>query len=283
MMDRPEILMRLFFPRRAYGEELTPTYGVNHRIEVAPGIAIGCRFYPAGARGPAILFFHGNGEIAPDYDYIAHFYQDRNISLFVADYRGYGFSDGTPACSAIIRDAHPIFHGFTELLKAHRGSGGLFVMGRSLGSAPAIEVALRYGRQLDGLIVESGFASTLNQLRRLGVSHLFKDASGEVGFGNDVKIKEITIPTLIIHGANDELIPFTEAQALYALSGASDKRFLPIPGAGHNDLMERAIGDYIDTSRRLPQTSPAGTRHSRKARPLSPPVRPPTLFTLLTY
>jgi len=245
-MDRPEILMRLFFPRRAFVEELTPAYGVNHRIEVAPAISIGCRFYPAAAQGPAVLFFHGNGEIAPDYDYIAHFYQERDISLFVADYRGYGFSDGTPTCSAIIRDAHPIFNGFTEMLKARGFSGGLFVMGRSLGSAPAIEVAFRYGPQLEGLIVESGFASTRNQLRRLGVSHLFADAAGEVGFGSDVKINEVTVPTLIIHGENDEIIPFTEAQALYALSGAPDKRFLPIPGAGHNDLMERALDAYMD-------------------------------------
>jgi hypothetical protein len=245
-LDRPEILNRLFFPRRALGEELTPTYGVNHGIEVAPGISIGCRFYPAGAHGPAVLFFHGNGEIAPDYDYIAHFYQQRNISLFVADYRGYGFSDGAPTCSAVIRDAQPIFHGFVKLVKERGLTGGLFVMGRSLGSAPAIEVAFRYGRQLEGLIVESGFASTRNQLKRLGVSHLFADAAGEVGFGNDVKIEEITIPTLIIHGEEDVIIPFGEARALYALSGASDKRFLPIPGAGHNDLMERALDAYMD-------------------------------------
>jgi hypothetical protein len=94
--------------------------------------------------------------------------------------------------------------------------------------------------------VESGFASTRNQLRRLGVAHLFEDAAGEAGFGNDMKIGEVTIPTLIIHGENDEIIPFTEARALYTLSGASDKRFLPIPGAGHNDLMERALGAYMD-------------------------------------
>lgn len=245
-MDVPEILTRLFYPRRAYGDEVTPVYGANRRIEVATGVSIGCRFYPASTVGPALLFFHGNGEIAPDYDYIAHFYQERNISLFVADYRGYGLSDGSPTCSAIIADAHPIFLGFTEIMKEYEIGGGLFVMGRSLGSAPAIEVAASYGAQLRGVIVESGFASTRNQLRRLGVAHLFSDASGEVGFGNDAKIANIAIPTLIIHGENDEIIPFEEAKALYALSGASDKRFLPIPGAGHNDLMDRALDTYMD-------------------------------------
>ena len=53
LMDRPEILQRLFFPRRASAEELTSPYGANHVIEAAPGISIGCRFYPAGTGTPA--------------------------------------------------------------------------------------------------------------------------------------------------------------------------------------------------------------------------------------
>src|SRR5208337_4035530 len=87
LLDRPEILERLFFPRRASAEELTSPYGVNHVIEAAPGISIGCRFYPAGNRAPTILYFHGNGEIASDYGYTAPLYQERGVNLFVADYR----------------------------------------------------------------------------------------------------------------------------------------------------------------------------------------------------
>lgn len=44
----------------------------------------------------------------------------------------------------------------------------LYVMGRSLGSAVAIEVALHAREQLTGLIVESGFADTFALLARLG-------------------------------------------------------------------------------------------------------------------
>lgn len=36
---------------------------------------------------PAILFFHGNGEIAAHYDVIAPFYTERDTTL-VVDYRG---------------------------------------------------------------------------------------------------------------------------------------------------------------------------------------------------
>src|SRR5208283_615876 len=104
-MDRPEIIERLFFPRRERPEEASPKNGMSHAVQVAENVSIGCRFYPANESGPSILYFHGNGEIAADYDYVAPLYQERGINLFVADYRGYGTSDGRPGCAALIADS----------------------------------------------------------------------------------------------------------------------------------------------------------------------------------
>lgn len=245
LMDRPEIIYRLFFPRRADVMERGPQNGATHFIEVAANVSIGCRFYPGKKDGPNILYFHGNGEIAPDYDYVAPLYTQKGINLFVADYRGYGMSDGSPTCSGIIRDARPLFQGFVTFLGGQGYTGDLFVMGRSLGSAPAIEVAYRYQQLLRGLIVESGFASQQRQLGRLGVTHLFRRVDSVVGFGNDRKIKKVRIPTLIIHGEDDEIIPVAEGTTLYALSGSGEKEALFIPGAGHNDLMDVAWETYM--------------------------------------
>ncbi len=246
LIDRPEIIDRLFFPRREFPLEPRPRNGMSHFITVDEGVSIGCRFYPAGKDGPAILYFHGNGEIATDYDYVAPLYQERGINLFVADYRGYGMSDGNPACSTMITDAHPLFKGFAGFLEKEGHRGGLFVMGRSLGSAPAIEVAYRYQEQLKGLIVESGFASQMNQLIRIGLSYLFREAEEIIGFGNDLKIEKVRIPTLIIHGEEDEIIPVEEGRALYRLSGAQEKQSLFVQGAGHNDLFEQSLARYMD-------------------------------------
>jgi hypothetical protein len=246
MWDYPEIVYRLFFPRREFAGEPNPLNAKNHFIKVEDGIAIGCRFYPARNDGPNILFFHGNGETVPDYDYVAPVYQEQGLNLFVADYRGYGMSDGNPTSGSMIRDTHPIFREFVTFLRDLSYTGNLFVMGRSLGSAPAIEVAYRYPQQLKGLIIESGFARGQNQLMRLGVSHLFRDVKDPIGFGNDLKIKEVTIPTLIIHGEEDEIIPVTEGKELYALSGSKVKSSLFIPNAGHNDLMMRGLESYME-------------------------------------
>ena len=109
-------------------------------------------------------------------------------------------------------NSHPLFNGFASFLRDQGYNGHLFVMGRSLGSAAAIEVAYHYQQKLKGLIVESGFSSQETLLARLGASHLFEHPDKVVGFANDIKIKAIRIPTLIIHGERDEIIPVAEGR-----------------------------------------------------------------------
>jgi pimeloyl-ACP methyl ester carboxylesterase len=243
--DNPEIVYRLFFPRREFAGETNPLNAKNHFIEVEDGVSLGCRFYPSRNDAPNILYFHGNGETVPDYDYVAPVYQKRGLNLFVTDYRGYGMSDGSPTSGSMIHDTHPIYQGFKAFLIGLGYTGSHFVMGRSLGSAPALEVAYHYQKELEGLIIESGFASGRNQLKRLGLSYLANEKEDPIGFGNHLKIKEVTIPTLIIHGEEDEIIPATEGRALFALSGAKEKYSLFIPKAGHNDIMMVGLEPYM--------------------------------------
>lgn len=247
IMDIPEIVYRLFYPRRDFVSDSESAKAINNLIPVTETISLGCRFYPSDFSAPCILYFHGNGETAPDYDEIAPFYQERSLNLFVADYRGYGMSTGTPSCSTMVSDAHATFSGFCSFLRDNGYTGHLFVMGRSLGSAPALEVAYHHQGQLKGLIIESGFAGIHNQLQRLGVSHLFDAMKNPVGFGNDLKIREVIIPTLIIHGEADTIIPAIEGRTLYDCSGVSKKTCLFIPFAGHNDLMVFGLETYMST------------------------------------
>jgi fermentation-respiration switch protein FrsA (DUF1100 family) len=247
LYDKPEILYRLFFPRREVAPDTDNA--TNHYVDIVPGIAICCRFFRVRDDAPNIIYFHGNGEIAADYDYVAPVYAQYALNLFVADYRGYGGSGGTPTCTAMIKDAHPVFRYFAAYLKENGYTGALFAMGRSLGSAPAIELAYRYGDLLKGLIIESGFASARNQIGRLGVDYLFEDEPHPVGFGNDVKIRDVKLPTLIIHGESDEIIPASEGRQLFEISGAQEKFSLFIPHAGHNDIVYYGMHAYMDAVR----------------------------------
>jgi fermentation-respiration switch protein FrsA (DUF1100 family) len=249
VLDQPEVLRVLFYPRR---EDVPPFHPPGVRpisIEVEPGVALGARLYPAGAESPALLYFHGNGEIAADYDDIARLYTQLDITLLVADYRGYGTSGGRPAATHLLADAITVFDGLGGILEEHGlMPTRLYAMGRSLGSAAAIEVAVHAGERLAGLIVESGFADTFALLHRLGLWVQGADEERD-GFGNAAKLSRVRTPTLIIHGEDDRLIPAADGQELYRQSGAADKRLLLIPGAGHNDLMFVGMRAYLGAVR----------------------------------
>jgi alpha-beta hydrolase superfamily lysophospholipase len=241
------VLSVLFYPRRAAGvPQLVP--GVHTvRIPVADGIAIGGKIYAARAGAPVILYFHGNGEIAADYDGIAQLYTQIGITLFVLDYRGYGTSDGAPTATALVRDAWTCFTKAGQVLAERKVEvGDVYLMGRSLGSAAALEIAHRAGNEIAGLILESGFAYTFPLIERIGFLQVGDAFEGRDGFGNPDKIAEVTRPTLIIHGERDWIIPITDAEVLHEMSAAQEKTFVRIPGAGHNDLMMVGRNAYFE-------------------------------------
>ena len=78
-------------------------------IPVTDDVAIGARFYTAGATAPVLLFFHGNGEIVADYEDLAPLYVQKGINFLPVDYRGYGRSTGRPTITAMMKDCHVIF------------------------------------------------------------------------------------------------------------------------------------------------------------------------------
>jgi alpha-beta hydrolase superfamily lysophospholipase len=252
ILDQPTVLQVMFYPRRSWLGVKQVSSAHDGRVEVEPGVFLGYSLHLAEPQSPLILFFHGNGEVVRDYDGIAPLYTDLGISLLVADYRGYGWSDGFPTASNLVRDAPLVFEALERILE-EAGSKVpqlVFVMGRSLGSAAAIEVAHYHQEAIAGLIIESGFAHTLRLLARLGVVLEDLDETQDV-FANLVKIGQISLPTLVIHGQADALIPASEGVALYEGSAAPDdeKRLVVIPGAGHNNLLAVGADVYFEAIR----------------------------------
>jgi alpha-beta hydrolase superfamily lysophospholipase len=231
--DRPEVSQFIFYPRR----DPPPQDDIAlYPVEVGGGVSVVCRFYSAPEGKTAILYFHGNGETAGDYDLVSSLYTALGINLFVADYRGYGLSTGEPTISHILHDAHPIFERLREVVKEGGYPDAVFVMGRSLGSAPAIEVAFQSQDAVQGLIVESGFSDAFRLLSYIGLPVKIP-VQHEEDFPNGYKMRSIRIPTLLIHAAEDHLIPLHEAEELLRLSAAEEKRLVVIPRADHNTLM----------------------------------------------
>ncbi len=242
-LDHPAVTALLFHPRK------TPSAEGQVRIPVADDVTVGVRFHIGEPDWPVILFFHGNGETVTDYDDIGPLFLAQQCSFVVADYRGYGISDGEPTASAIMADCHRIFEAVTRRLADDGVTGPLFVMGRSLGSACAIELMHTHQDAIRGLVIDSGFGPTAPLLARLGVDCAALGITELSGFGNIPKIAAITKPICILHAQNDEIIPVGEAEKLQAMAGAKNKQFHIVPGADHNTLMAVAGERYFEAIR----------------------------------
>ncbi|MFC1862990.1 alpha/beta hydrolase [Thermodesulfobacteriota bacterium] len=249
MFDRPEILSLLFHPRSEFSAHEKTDSMQDFLIPVDDDVNIGAIFYIAGETAPNILFFHGNGEIAADYDDIGSIYNEMGVNLMVVDYRGYGRSTGRPTVTAMMRDAHLTFDWMLKRLEKHGHGGTFFVMGRSLGSASVLELAANYPEEIDGLIVESGFTCVDPLLELLGGKVKALGVKEEAGARNIDKIRKYDKPTLIIHAEYDHLIPFAEGKALYDASPAEDKRLIKIPHADHNTIFQYGMSEYLDAIR----------------------------------
>ena len=241
LLDIPEILQSVFYPRADW--RLPPSGASDHSFLVGQDIHLSGRFYPHGKDSPSVLFFHGNGEVASDYDGIAPFYHQIGINLFVADYRGYGKSEGTPTISTMVSDTHSTFESFCGIMKRDRYTGGIYVIGRSLGAYCAIELAACYPSKIEGFISESGSASIGRDLSYFNLRH--DPAVDELQAQHWEKVCSITIPLLVIHGDQDTIVPMERSKELYDAVSSVDKRFVTIKGAGHNDLMAMGIDRYF--------------------------------------
>lgn len=254
IFDTPPIRSILFYPRRGIPLSAPKNNIADGTIPVGDGVELGYRlFINEDKSAPLLLYFHGNGEIASDYNMVSREFLDLGLSLLVIDYRGYGWSTGEPRVKHLISDVEPVMSALTDIREQHNLSGEkTLVMGRSLGSVPGIEAAYQYGDKLDGLIIESGFAQLPPLLARLGLPVQWQ-ATLPDPIGNLRKMTEIKLPLLVIHGERDSLIPVANGQKLYDASPSNNKHIARIPDVGHNDLMVRrddyfgAIRSFLDT------------------------------------
>jgi alpha-beta hydrolase superfamily lysophospholipase len=245
-LNQPFINQMVFHPRKA--PEITDDlenrsflcFDVEKEIKVC-----GFLHKVKNPKAPTILFFHGNGEIAEDYHELAPEYLKRGINFCVVDYRGYGQSNGEPSLPNMIQDSHNIFSQFKDYLKQLGIEGSISIMGRSLGSASAIELAGTYQNEISGLIIESGFTDTYGLLQRLGIPRKFLPEDKEADISPLPLMETIVIPTLIIHGESDFIIPTNNGYALYESCSSDKKELVVIPNAGHNDLLYLGFDRYM--------------------------------------
>jgi hypothetical protein len=177
-----------------------------------------------------ILYTHGNAEniqsVRAWCEVISNEFQATVVTF---DYAGYGFSpDGRkPSEKNVFGDATCVFQHITKCFPQHR----VLLFGRSLGTAPAIKMAAD-NNECIGLVLESPFLTCIKTILHTKFT-LWCDM-----FRNEKNIRSVDIPTLIIHGKNDRVVPFYHGESLFKMCNKPWGK-LWLEHAGHNNIDTR--------------------------------------------
>ncbi len=163
-------------------------------------------------KNKTILFLHGNaGSLENRIHKINHF-REMPVNLLIIAWRGFSGNKGSPTEEGLYEDASSAI----EWLK-YNGveEKNIILYGESLGTAVAIEVA--QNKNFAGIILESPFTSMIDAGKDkypfLPVRLLLKDK-----YQSDLKIKNISVPILIMHGKVDNIVPFHMGQKMFDLA-----------------------------------------------------------------
>jgi len=184
---------------------------------------------PAGGSNAVLLWAHGNaGNIIGRLEYLAELHR-RGLSVFLFDYRGYGRSNGIPSEEGLYLD---VLAAYDHLLNERKiPPARIVAFGRSLGAPVAGELARL--RPVAGLILETPFPSIEAVARRVfrGLpAHLLLKSRFDLA----VRLRDIHVPVLVLHGDRDTVIPLDLGRAVYEAAN-EPKEFVVISGADHND------------------------------------------------
>jgi alpha-beta hydrolase superfamily lysophospholipase len=236
VFDASAFTARLFFP--IDDNRAAPAGARDLMVPVTRDIRLHVRVHPAPEPRVAVILFHGNGELVADYDVFAPRYQQAGATLAVVDFRGYGRSEGFPSFRTVVEDTPRVIEGLRPAL-ALQEALPLVVMGRSLGSACAAEVAKQPPDGVVGLVIESGFGDLQGFVGRRGVRWEGPlPERDQEAFCPLRKLARCQLPLLVLHGALDQLIQPREAQLLFDASASTRKQLVYIEGHGHNDVMQ---------------------------------------------
>jgi abhydrolase domain-containing protein 17 len=221
-----------------------------------------------------LLFSHGNAEdLGMIYDWFNDLARVLRCNIMAYDYTGYGKSNGSPTEDGCYNDIEAAYNYLIN--ERHILPEQIVLYGRSLGSGPscylAAKTATKEGRSVAGLILQSPLLSAY----RVAFNFRFTMAGDK--FPNIDYAPNIQCPVFIIHGTQDEVVPFWHGQDLF-LSVKQHWRAKPfwVEGAGHNNIeaMLRPTGafvakivEYLDLH--------IAARRGRPARPEPVPVQVP--------
>lgn len=234
------------FPVSEIASAPAPDDFERHTLSARDGVMVNALGLSAPSGARTLVYFHNNRETVASRVPMARALRARGLGVLLVEYRGYGLSRGAaPSEDGLYLDAECALD-----MLAGRGTGPerIVLWGTSLGTGVAAEMARR-GRGAR-LVLEAPYTSIPGLVADVAplvpASLLVPDHFDTLSKSGDIRV-----PTLVIHGDADEIVPFWMGeQVARAIRGA---RLLRVAGAHHGDLFAR------DGERLLAEIAGAGS------------------------
>jgi fermentation-respiration switch protein FrsA (DUF1100 family) len=196
-------------------------------LETDDGIRLGAWYFPG--RGGAMLVCNGNAGDRSMRAGLAVAFNRAGFSVLLFDYRGYGGNPGDPSEDGLAADARAAQQWLARQPDVDPRRIAYF--GESLGAAVAVGLAVQSPPA--ALVLRSPFSSLPDvgavHYPWLPVQRLLLDRYPSIE-----RIASVCAPVLVIAGDRDDIVPMSLSRRLYD-AAAEPKRFVLVPGAGHND------------------------------------------------
>lgn len=244
------IQREMLFPGQHIEAPARPNFEVLE-LETDEGIveAIWLRNEAATPEDPApvVVWAHGNGQIIDWVPPSTEFYQGLGFHVLIPEYRGFGRSAGTPTQARIVSD----FDRFIGMVESRPevDASRLVYHGYSLGGGVVGALALK--RPPHVLILQSTFTS----VRAFAWGMAAPELLVRDPFDTMATLREFQGPALIIHGRDDEVVPFEHARRLH--KAATRATLLALPGRHvmpRGPQYWRAVTRVLTEAKLIPKT-----------------------------
>jgi len=239
----------IFFPQKEL-DETPAAWGLEYEeisLLTADNVKLHGWYLPDPGSRKALLFFHGNaGNISHRGSSVEIFHR-LGMNVLIFDYRGFGTSQGEPDESGLYEDARAAW----RFLQEEKGfdSKDIILFGRSLGGAVASKLASEV--RPAGLILESSFSSARDMADAI-MPLISRVVFLRFNLNTLNIIDRIRCPLLVLHGPQDEVIPFRQGEKIFK-AAREPKTFVTLQG-GHNGgyllsqpAYEQALEAFIRT------------------------------------
>jgi len=242
----------IFHPGRSNDHTTPDAYGIEYddvTFRTGDGLNLNGWYVPGKKSSPddnlhTLLWFHGNsGNINRRLDNIKMLHDRVPVNVFIFDYRQYGRSEGKITEQGTYIDSRAALAYLRS--RSDVNNETIIFFGRSLGSAISVELAVK--EKCRALILETPFTSIKEMGKKL-YPYLPFTFFLRTKYDTLSKIGDIKVPTLIMHGDKDELVPIEQGKILYEQAN-EPKEFYTIPGAMHNDTHIVGGEEYFDVIR----------------------------------